>query len=177
MGWIYELIYGKKDKKIFDLEIKLKEAEEEILNLKKQLPVKIPTPQTYGKITWREQLEILKPLNAVVNITDEYLNTTSKQEAQAYSEMCKTQFRQWKENEFDCDNFSASLYGYWMEPMISFAFGLARSSNHQFNIMIDNEKKIWIVEPQSNKWMTIEEAKKTKTPDKLSYFPITLIWM
>jgi hypothetical protein len=36
--------------------------------------------------------------------------------------------------------------------------------------MVDDDKQIWIIEPQTNKWMTLEEAKVNPM-----YFPLRVI--
>jgi hypothetical protein len=70
----------------------------------------------------------------------------------------------------DCDNFSFALMGYWSAGLESFAFGIAWSSMHAFNIMLDDQKKLWIVEPQTNNFIAVDEAKKDP-----KYYPLTLI--
>lgn len=167
--WIYNLIYGVKDTYITQLEEKIKLLEENN---------SISTPNIYGTITWQEEIKLLvEAFKCPINITDLYLQLTTVEEAKEFTKDSKIQLRKWIKEEYDCDNFSASLYGYWNDSLKSFAFGMARSSNHQFNIMIDKDKKIWIVEPQNNKFMTIEEAQKASSPDGLQYLPIIYIWM
>lgn len=80
-----------------------------------------------------------------------------------------------KQYPIACDNFSFALMGYWSDGLKSFPFGMAWSQNHAFNFMIDSDKNFWIVEPQTNQWMTLEEAKKASSPDGLSYFPIRIM--
>jgi hypothetical protein len=134
-------------------------------------------PQSFGTITAREEIELLSTVCTSINITDDVLRITSIEEAQRYVERSMVQYKSWVAQDYDCDNFSASLYGYWSDSLESFAFGMARSKGHQFNIMIDKDKKIWIIEPQTARIMTVEEARKASTPDGLNYFPITYIWM
>lgn len=68
----------------------------------------------------------------------------------------------------DCDNFSFASMGYFSQGLYSFAYGIAWSGVHAFNFMIDSDRKFWIVEPQTNSFMSVEEAKKSGEV----YFPI-----
>jgi len=126
-------------------------------------------PAKLGTITLKEVWDLLVPI-AVPYISDEIFSTTSKEEASKFSEETAVQFRTWVAENHDCDNFSFALQGYWSKGLYSFPFGIAWSSSHAFNIFIDNLKQIWIVEPQTNKWLTLEEAKSNKL-----YYPIRFI--
>ena len=77
-----------------------------------------------------------------------------------------------KEYPVCCDNFSFAMQGYWHQGLYSFAFGIMWSGTHAFNFLIDDKKRLWIVEPQNNSFYTVEQAKKISTPDGLSYFPL-----
>ena len=173
MNWLYNLIYGQKDREIESLRL-----ENNLLNEKlKKYIYKINIPKVYGKITSQEEVKLLMDLfRCPINITDDYLLLTSKEEAEQFIKDSKIQYKKWVKEDYDCDNFSASLYGYWSDSLKSFAFGMARSSNHQFNIFIDKDKKVWIVEPQNGKFYTPEEALKATSPDGLNY-KITYIWL
>jgi hypothetical protein len=138
---------------------------------------KVTFPKSLGKITLNEQMNILKTLTYNIQITDQYLQLTSVEEAKKFSAETKVALRTWTPEDHDCDNFAAALWGYYNTGLWSYAFGYARSAGHAFNIMIDNEKKIWIVEPQTNQYLTLEQAKARSTPDGLSYYPITFIQM
>lgn len=160
--------YYKDDIAAINKEIS--DLKDKILSL--QTPKNLDVPKSYGVITWQEELKILGVFNCGINLTDDYLQATTVDEAKRFVEESKIQYNAWVSEDYDCDNFSASLYGYWSDSLKSFAFGMARSSNHQFNIMIDKDKNIWIVEPQTAEFMTIEQS-KTKS---LDYKPV-LIWM
>ena len=61
-------------------------------------------------------------------------------------------------NGRDCDEFSLALYNYWNKPLENFAFGIAWSDSHAFNIGIfksAGQRKIYIIEPQNNEWWKI----------------------
>ena len=172
--WIYNLIYGSKNKEIDNLKI---ENETLRRKLEELMTKSLEYPKSYGKITLKEELSILGPLTSNIQITDEYLNVTTMNEAKKFSNDTKVANRVWVKEDHDCDNFAAALWGYYNTGLWSYAFGYARSNSHAFNIMIDNDKKIWIVEPQTNEYMNLEEAKKKSTPDGLNYWPITFIQM
>jgi hypothetical protein len=87
---------------------------------------------------------------------------TTKDEAMKFSEETANQYRNYVAESVDCDNFSFALMGYWSENLKSFAFGIALSQTHAFNIMIDNVGVIWIIEPQTNKWMKLSEVEDPK---------------
>lgn len=181
-SWIYNLIYSSKDTEIANLQNKLSESELKIKALEEGLALYVQgtnpeSPKSYGVITYQEEIKLLSQFNCPINITDQFLQLTSVEEAKIYVESAKLQYRKWIKEDYDCDNFSASLFGYWSDSLKSFAFGMARSSSHQFNIFIDKDKKVWIVEPQTAKFMTPEEAQKASSPDGLNYLPLRYIWM
>ena len=70
------------------------------------------------------------------------------------------------QNIFDCDDFalvfsgvlaySAFISGFTIQP----AFAISWSNSHAFNLFIDNEKNVYVYEPQNNKIMTYAEAIK-----------------
>lgn len=126
-------------------------------------------PQIKGKLTREECFEILKPVCKRVELSDRWYYTTTKEEAKKFCEMSLLEQKPYIAESHDCDNFSFALNGYWNDSLLNFPFGYARSATHAFNIMIDNQKQVWLCEPQSNKWFKYENAK-----DK-EFTPITLI--
>lgn len=168
--------YTADKEKINELNESMNQLYKQYKNLQDSIK-KPDVPQSFGTIAAREEIELLSTVCTSINITDDVLRITSIEEAQRYVERSMVQYKSWVAQDYDCDNFSASLYGYWSDSLESFAFGMARSKGHQFNIMIDKDKKIWIIEPQTARIMTVEEARKASTPDGLNYFPITYIWM
>ena len=157
----YEYYFGDEIEKL----------KEEIERLNKRLESKkIKTPKTMGFIDYNGVNQLFKPITQNLFISDLRFRLTSKEEAEKFTNATKLKFRRWIREDFDCDNFSFALLGYWSESLESFAFGIAWSRTHAFNIMIDKDKKIWIVEPQTNRYYTIQEAKKYSI-----YWPIRLI--
>lgn len=62
-------------------------------------------------------------------------------------------------NYFDCDDFSYRLMGIASTPAwAGIAFGIAWSKSHAFNIFVSSSRQIYIIEPQSDKIIKIEDA-------------------
>ena len=93
-----------------------------------------------------------------IYLSDTIYGLTSMEEAKKFSIETKIAARQWIKEQHDCDEFSFALMGYWNVGLKQFAFGIAWSNSHAFNIMVDEKKQIWIIEPQTNKFIKIEEA-------------------
>jgi len=129
-------------------------------------------PALIGTIQLPECYAKLKEICDDVHISDNFFNLTSVDEASKFSEATHVQYVQWIAEDHDCDNFSFALMGYWSDGLKSYAFGIAWSASHAFNIMIDQNKVIWIVEPQTNKYYSLEEVKTNQ-----QYWPLKLIVM
>jgi len=127
-------------------------------------------PEIKGEIKIGEVNQLLKSHCKNIFLSDPFFKTTSMEEAKRYSEESLIQTRSYMADVYDCDNFSYALNGYWSDSLKSFCFGIAWSKIHAFNVMIDNKKQIWIIEPQSNKWMKIESVKKNE-----KYYPLKLV--
>jgi hypothetical protein len=120
-------------------------------------------PVANGKILISETYILLNNLGiGNISLSDEYFNLCSVEEARTFTESTAVQKRKWEEENHDCDNFSFALLGYWSTGLKSFAFGYARSTSHAYNIMIDNNKEVWICEPQTNEWIKYKENKDAK---------------
>ena len=52
---------------------------------------------------------------------------------------------------FDCDDYSFALMGLMKLFIPDIAFGIIWTNTHAFNFFIDNNHKLWFVEPQNNK--------------------------
>lgn len=157
---------------VSNLKNQLSQKDSELNRLRSMLSGSIDEPNSLGTITGNEAFSILNKYTSVIYLSDTYFNVTSVEEAKTFTNETKVSAKSYIKDGRDCDNFSFALMGYWSEGLKSFAFGTAWSASHAFNFMIDNNKKLWIVEPQTNKYMSVEEAQKASTPDGLSYFPI-----
>jgi len=148
---------------------------QKIAGLQKSL--KITEPASYGTITMNEIYQLFESYGITPYISDEYLNLTTAAEAKKFSTETKVQYGQWIAEDHDCDNFSFAAMGYWSDGLKSFAFGIAWSDNHAFNIMIDKDKKVWIVEPQTNEYITLDDAKARSQSSDAHYWPLRLVLM
>lgn len=127
-------------------------------------------PERLGAISYWDTLSLLEPHCKDIYLSDMTYGLTSKKEAIKYSIETALQYKKWIKEKHDCDEFSFALMGYWNKGLEQFCFGVAWSKSHAFNIMIDNNKQIWIVEPQNNAFMKIEDVMKNKM-----YYPFRLI--
>ena len=122
----------------------------------------LDNPKILGSITGNVVTAILGRYNIVqVFLSDSMFDVTSKLEAETYQVQSLIQDRKWISEKHDCDNFSYSAMGYWSSCFESFSFGIAWSKTHAFNIMIDNEMQLWILEPQKNEWFKYEDRPST----------------
>ena len=131
-------------------------------------------PKSMGKVNISEIKTLLQNNLQCSNvyISDVNLDTTTWQEAKKFSEETMVTASKYMLESHDCDNFSFALMGYWSEGLKSFAFGIAWSTKHAFNIMIDYRKNVFIIEPQTNEYLTISQAKSRGL-----YFPIKFVLM
>ena len=60
----------------------------------------------------------------------------------------------------DCDDFAIHLWSKVKKDYPLLSFGFVLSSGHAFNIFIDNNLEIWIVEPQTDELISLDNAKK-----------------
>ena len=80
----------------------------------------------------------------------------------AYLEEDYSNWKIYKKDTYDCDNFALHLWSKVKKDYPLLAFGYILSSSHAFNIFIDDKLQIWFVEPQSDKIMSVEQAQKNK---------------
>ena len=121
-------------------------------------------PEKLGEIKILELRNLLYPYCKDIHLSDTIYGLTSVEEAKRFSIATKIECRKWLREQHDCDEFSFALMGYWNDGLKQFAFGIAWSDLHAFNIMVDDKKQVWIIEPQENKFIKIEDA---KSPYKL----------
>lgn len=163
----------------YDLCINENNRLRDIVNEVQEKPIEC---RSYGTISLNEAYMLIR--NATncsnINLSDEYFQLTTIGEAKEFSKATKVQYRTWTKEDHDCDNFSFALMGYWSDELKSFAFGIAWSETHAFNIMIDKDKQVWIVEPQTNKYITMTDAKSAYIMNgggATPYYPIRLVLM
>jgi len=148
----------------------LMELNNRIESLQKTPESTFKEPEKLGEISIFELADLFKPYCSNVNMSDRTYSLTSVPEAKRFSAETRVAARKWINEQHDCDEFSSALNGYWNDGLKQFAFGIAWSKPHAFNIMVDEQKQIWIVEPMTNKFTKIEDMK-----DNVLYFPLILI--
>ncbi len=158
--WQYNIYFGNE----------IEELRKQIVALKKVSSSVFTEPKKLGEISIFKLADLLKPHCSNVNLSDKTYSLTSVAEAKRFSEETRVFTRKWIDKQHDCDEFSSALNGYWNDGLKQFAFGIAWSQPHAFNIMVDEEKQIWIIEPQTNKFTKIEDMK-----DNPKYYPLILI--
>ena len=150
---------------------KITELNGEIDILKKLLEDGIgEEAELFGAIINPNLRKLLIPHSKVVNLSDLNYGLTTVEEAKRFTKSTKVSVKEWKEESYDCDEFSFALMGYWNLGLYQYAFGIAWTKLHAFNIMVDNKKQIWIVEPQTNMFYKIEDKKRD-----VNYYPMEII--
>ena len=155
---------------IRDKDVEIVNLEKEIQKLKRLLKGDKEKVNCYGTMTSVDLRSLLRPHSNTVRLSDSIYGLTTSEEAKIYSETTKVAIKEYIKNSYDCDEFSFALMGYWNLDLYQFAFGIAWSKTHAFNIMVDNDKQIWVIEPQSNIFYKIEKVK-----DKSQYYPMDMI--
>ena len=128
------------------------------------------SPKESGKITDDEAMESLRPHCKNIYLSDTYFSLMSKEEIAKFLDIDRTNFKKWENETCDCDNFSYQLMGYFSKWNYSFCFGIAWSDLHAFNIFIDDKKEIYVVEPQSDQILKLDEV--ITNP---KYYPFKLV--
>lgn len=177
VNWLSNLFCRCELNQISQLQARINALNQQMAALNQQIvslqqAQNIAEPPSLGKITFQEAYNVLKVYTPVVFLSDDYFNTTSMEEAKKFCIDTKVWTKTWIVNDHDCDNFSFAMQGYWSEGLKSFAFGIAWSGDHAFNFFIDNNKQLWVVEPQNNNFYTVDQAKAISSP---SYFPFRFV--
>jgi hypothetical protein len=178
--WI-KTILGCKEK---ELEEEINSLNSEISQFKTRIELlegmirgeKFEGPKRKGIISYIDLYNLLAPYCKIedIHLSDKIFSLTSVSEAKKFSESVKVASQEYKKEsegkEHDCDEFSFALMGYWNLDLYQFAFGIAWSKYHAFNIMVDDKKEIYVIEPQSNKFIPIKVAM-----DKSLYYPFKFV--
>jgi hypothetical protein len=130
--------------------------------------------KSYGTISNSDVYIKLRNLfpDCDINLSDSKFQLADVADAKIFTKDTQVAYGKWTTENHDCDNFSFAAMGYWSEGLYSFAYGIAWSQTHAFNIFIDRNKQIWIVEPQNNVYTKIEDMQSNET-----YYPIRLVVM
>lgn len=89
--------------------------------------------------------------NPNIHISDAKYQLPTKDQIENFLWSDDTSWREYALEHSDCDDFAFILAGRLRENFPGFATGIVLSSNHAFNLFIDNNYQVWIIEPQSNK--------------------------
>jgi len=160
---------------------KITKLEEQVQIYGSLIKEKMPNPpKILGEISSKDLTELIKPQIQLYMpeieknnffISDTKYKLTSIEEAKRYSKESIIQFTSWRAEKHDCDEFSFRLMGHWNNKGAGqFAFGIIWSYSHAFNLFVDNNKKIWGVEPRNNKFVEINKLVKNK-----KYSPVRVV--
>jgi hypothetical protein len=161
MSWLCKLFGCCKDELS-----QIESLNSQIAGLKKQVEQlntkSIDFPPVNGTISYSDVYNILSQYSSQVYVSDNSFSLTDLESCQKFVEETKVQYQTWVNDHHDCDNFSFELMGYFSEGMWSYVFGIAWSSEHAFNFFIDQNKQLYVVEPQTDNFIKIEDAKTNK---------------
>lgn len=131
-------------------------------------------PKCIQTITLKKMKKIFKDKDILdVHFTDNLYSLTTLGQAKSFSRKTQVQDLIYYKEKFDCDDFSFTLKSHWCKGIEGFAFGIAWSKSHAFNIAIvldDQKPELYIVEPQDNLWFKVEDLKENET-----YWPLRLV--
>ena len=89
-----------------------------------------------------------------IYISDKRFDLVSNKDMQAFLAFDKTDEKEWKEEIWDCDNFSlqfaASAQRYFAQRNINAAIGIIWTKNHAFNLSVNPDFMVRLWEPQSD---------------------------
>lgn len=119
-------------------------------------PTPVPIPIA-PRITNIELDQILKSFCTNQWLSDESYQTINRKSLENFLRINPVSSRKFIVESFDCDEFSFELMGNIQEWNGAGAFGIVwgnRASDdeaHAWNFFIDENKKLWYVEPQNDK--------------------------
>ena len=124
-------------------------------------------PKLSGKISIIELSKLLRNNfpNTKIILSDNNYDLCSLEEAKYFLGKDITNFEKYEKESYDCDDFSRVLWFYWKDWQETLAMGIAWSNVHAFNILIDDQKRIWIIEPQDDKIFPLENLENKYDPN------------
>jgi len=88
---------------------------------------------------------------AQVYLSDATYTLPSKQDIEWFLAQDRSNKFDYIYNDFDCDDFSYRLMGQFSVPNWShLTFGVVWTDKHALNCFVDEDKKFWFVEPQTD---------------------------
>jgi len=93
--------------------------------------------------------------DAQIYLSDSKYKTTSVSQLSKFLTWDKTNEREYVSEWFDCDDYSYVLTGDikipgWEELPFGMLWTETPDGGHAVNVFVDNEKKVWIIEPQND---------------------------
>ena len=156
---IYKVTIDKLNSQIKELKLELS-----ISNLGNA--PKPPQIKDMVKLTYLDIRNILHGVGieptAVSEISDNVYYTCDVETLKRFLGFDKTNYKAYQSEIFDCDDFSLVLDGRVDMWQPALPFGISWSDVHAYNIFIDKDKNVWIVEPQQDKVMTLADAYNQK---------------
>lgn len=118
-----------------------------------------------------DYIDVFEALNKVgpfakIYLADQYYYFCDAQTISDFLAQDPTEQETYVTETHDCDDFSFRLMGQFHEkPYSALAFGIAWSQIHAFNLFIDKQKRVWIIEPQNDMvalWEDVEDQEAYK---------------
>ncbi len=141
----------------------------------------IPIPVISGEIEHNILHKLLKKElsslfhKPVIYLVDRKYQLIEKSEMERFLANDKTNLIKYVPEWHDCDDFSFRLMGQVSVPNWSgIAFGIAFSKVHAFNLFVDAQQKVFLIEPQSDKIWAIDKVPKKY---KKYFLPVMFILM
>lgn len=113
----------------------------------------VPLPMYKEPIQYNKVKSILKRIapNVQIYLSDNLFYTLDIDEFKKFLAYDDTNYNVYVTETFDCDNFSFRLIGNtnvggWSDVAIFICW----SDTHAFNLVIDSDSQVWIVEPQTD---------------------------
>jgi diphthamide synthase subunit DPH2 len=98
----------------------------------------------------KENPNIINLSNARIYTLDEKYKIMKLKDLQIFLKKDLTNLYPYQENYRDCEDFAIYVWNNIKKQYGNVAFGLGIGTSHSFNIYIDENKKVWAVEPQDD---------------------------
>jgi len=90
---------------------------------------------------------------------DEKYSLGNFEDLKAFLKKDFTNLKLYLSEQSDCDDFAIQLWNRFKKINPNFAFGFAISNTHAFNVFIDSNLKIWVIEPQTDEVINYKKVK------------------
>ena len=151
---LQDCLLGKK----FLLE-KVETQRIQITDLQAKIFTPQPLPKTSGELSYLSLKKLLKDKTKALFLSDQSYKLIYLQSMKEFLANDDTDSKTWIKQYHDCDDFSYRLMGQASTPeWACLAFGIAWSKTHAFNIFVSANKNIYLIEPQSDKVIKLEDA-------------------